>query len=214
MVVGSVDTAYGEKEENDYSAMTVWGIWLDRAKNRRAMLMYAWAKRLPLHGRPISIMNGEPEDVYKGRKLKAMGLVETIADSCARYKVQRLLIENKTRGVDVANELRRLYARNDWGVELTNVQKDKVARTHSIVPLFTDNAIWAPNTQWAQNAIDQSAQFPKGAHDDIHDTITQALNWMRENQLLVRADEEENMRIDEMTYQPKKRGVTELYGLQ
>ena len=214
LVVGSVDTAYGEKEENDYSAMTVWGIWLDRAKNRRAMLMYAWAKRLPLHGRPISIMNGEPEDVYKGRKLKAMGLVETIADSCARYKVQRLLIENKTRGVDVANELRRLYARNDWGVELTNVQKDKVARTHSIVPLFTDNAIWAPNTQWAQNAIDQSAQFPKGAHDDIHDTITQALNWMRENQLLVRADEEENMRIDEMTYQPKKRGVTELYGLQ
>jgi hypothetical protein len=30
LVVGSIDTAYGEKEENDYSAMTVWGIWIDR----------------------------------------------------------------------------------------------------------------------------------------------------------------------------------------
>jgi hypothetical protein len=39
IVVGSIDTALGEKEENDYSAMTVWGVWLDRAKNRCAMML-------------------------------------------------------------------------------------------------------------------------------------------------------------------------------
>jgi hypothetical protein len=50
IVVGSIDTALGEKEENDYSAMTVWGVWLDRAKNRRVMLMFAWAERFSLHG--------------------------------------------------------------------------------------------------------------------------------------------------------------------
>ncbi len=213
LVVGSIDTAYGEKEENDYSAMTVWGIWIDRGKNRRAMLMHSWAKRLPLHGKTVTSMQGEPEDVFKVRKIKAMGLVETIADECKRYKVQRLLIENKTRGIDVANELRRLYARNDWGIELTNVQKDKVTRTHSVVPMFTDNMVWAPNTAWAQNVIDQCSQFNKGTHDDLHDTVTQFLNWARENQLLARADEEEAFRVDEATYRPINKGVTELYGL-
>ena len=178
------------------------------------MLMHAWNKRLPLHGKSVSIMNGEPEDVYRARKAKAMGLVETIADTCKRYKVQRLLIENKTRGHDVANELHRLYARDDWGVEMTNPQKDKVARTHSVVPLFVDNAVWAPNTQWAQSVIDQCSRFPKDTHDDLHDTVTQFLNWARENQLLARADEEEAFRIDEATYRPPNKGVTELYGLQ
>ncbi len=213
LVVGSVDTAYGEKEENDYSAMSVWGIWIDRGKNRRAMLMYAWNKRLPLHGKSVTSMTDEPEEVFKARRAKARGLVEEIAETCKRYKVQRLLIENKTRGVDVANELRRLYARDNWGVELTNVQKDKVTRTHSVVPLFVDNMVWAPNTNWAQSVIDQCSQFNKGAHDDLHDTVTQFLNWARENQLLARADEEEAFRIDEATYQPPNRGVTELYGL-
>jgi hypothetical protein len=40
LVIGSVDTAYGAKEENNYSAMTVFGLFLDRNKNRRLTLMY------------------------------------------------------------------------------------------------------------------------------------------------------------------------------
>jgi hypothetical protein len=42
LVVGSLDTSYGEKQENDYNALTIWGLWIDRNKNRRAMLMFAW----------------------------------------------------------------------------------------------------------------------------------------------------------------------------
>lgn len=215
LVVGSIDTAYGEKEENDYSAMTVWGIWLDRAKNRRAMLMFSWAERLPLHGEaPPPKLDQEPDEVYAARRLRGAGLVEKIADTCKRYKVQRLLIEDKTRGKDVANELRRLYNRDDWGVQLTNPVRDKVSRTHSVVSLFTDGAVWAPNTAWAQKVIDQCARFPKDDHDDLHDTVTQFLNWARENELLVRADEEDALRIDEMTYRPPNKGVAEIYGLQ
>lgn len=213
LVVGSIDTAYGEKEENDYNAMTVWGIWIDRAKNRRAMLMYAWAKRLPLHGRSVSIMAGEPKEVFLARKQKAFGLVELVADTCKKYQIQRLLIEDKTRGRDLAAEIQRLFVRDNWGVELTPVNKDKVTRAHSVVPIFVDNAVWAPNTQWAQSVIDQCAQMPKGQHDDLADTVTQFLNWARNNHLLARADEEEAERIDEMTYRPANKGVTELYGL-
>ena len=83
LVVGSIDTAMKESclSENDFSAMTVWGIWLDRNRNRRAMLMFAWEEHLALHGkRPIQD-RGEPDVVYKARVEKAFGLCEKVAQT-------------------------------------------------------------------------------------------------------------------------------------
>ena len=118
LVIGSLDTSYGEKQQNDYNALTIWGIWIDGNKNRRAMLMFAWAKRLKLHGTVVSAMPGEAKINFKQRQQEQWGLVEWVADTCKRYKVRRLLIEDKTRGRDVAQEINRLYARENWGVEL------------------------------------------------------------------------------------------------
>ena len=155
LVVASLDTAFKEKEENDFNAMTVWGIFLDKARNRRAMLMYAWNKRLPLHGQPVVPYPNELPINFKQRKMDAMGLVELVADTCSRYKVKRLLIEDASRGHDVANELRRLYNRENWGVQLLKPVGDKVSRAHSVVPLFADGAIFAPDTRWADAVITQ-----------------------------------------------------------
>lgn len=213
LVVGSVDTAFGEKEENDYSAMTVWGIWMDRNKNRRAMLMFAWNKRLKLHGVEISALPNEPKEVYQARKRENFGLVDLVADTCKRYRVKRLLIENKTRGQDVANEVRRLYARENFGVELLTPVKDKVSRTHTVVPLFTDNGVWAPDTRWADAVITQSEIFPKGDHDDIHDTVVQFLQWARNNNLLERAEEVSAALEDDARYKPSQRAVADQYGV-
>lgn len=213
LVVGSLDTAFGEKEENDFSAMTVWGIWVDRNKNRRAMLMFAWNKRLPLHGVEITPLPGEPKEVFLARRRESFGLVELVADTCKRYKVKRLLIENKTRGTDVANEVRRLYMRDNFGVELVNPVKDKVSRTHAVVPLFTDNGVWAPDTRWAEAVITQCQSFPKADHDDMHDTVTQFLSWARNNELLVRAEEMGAALEEEARYQPPKQSVGEMYGV-
>lgn len=214
LVVGSVDTAFGEKEENDYSAMTVWGFFQDLNKNRRVMLMFAWNKRLPLHGEDLKPRPGEPKDVFKARQKEAFGLVELVADTCKRYRVQRLLIEDKTRGRDVAQEVRRLYSRENFGVELLQVSGDKTARTHAVVPFFTDKAIYAPDLRWATDGvISQSEVFPKGDHDDMHDTVTQFLKWARDNGLMVRADEISAALADEQRYQPPQRSVAEIYGV-
>ena len=213
LVVGSVDTSYGRKEENDYNAMTVWGIWLDKAKNRRAMLMYAWAKRMPLRGRLVDIIPGEAKVNFEARQREAFGLIELIADTCKRYKVRRLLVENKTRGQDVADEIKRLFARENFGVELLEPVGDKTSRTHSIVPLFNDDGIWAPNTKWAEQVITQSASFPKADHDDLHDTVTQFLNWARENGLLTLAEETSAMDTEVSLFQHHTRSVAEQYGV-
>lgn len=213
LVVGSLDTAFGEKQTNDFSALTIWGIWIDRAKNRRAMLMYAWNKRLPLHGKVITAVEGEAKVNFQQRQRDAWGLVELVASTCKKYKVRRLLIEDKTRGRDVANELNRLYAREGFGIQLINPVVDKVSRTHSVVPLFTDNAVWAPDTTWSDLVIQQCKNFPKDTNDDAHDTVTQFLNWARESEILVRADEMNAFLEDEAMFKSRQPTVAEGYGV-
>lgn len=201
LIVGSIDTSYGEKDENSYNAMTVWGVWVDRNKNRRAMLMYGWQRHIQLHGKIISALPNEAKVQFQERQKREWGLVELVADTCKRYGVQRLLIENKTRGRDVANELVRQYARENWGIQLLDPVGDKVSRTHSVVPMFTDNMIWAPETKWSEEVLTNCELFPKGESNDLHDTVTQFLNWARQNEVLILADEMSAALDDQMRYQ-------------
>jgi predicted phage terminase large subunit-like protein len=213
LIAASLDTAFKEKEENDFNAMTVWGVWNDQAGNRRAMLMFAWNVRKPLHGIVCVQEAGESDIMFKERQKANWGLIELIADTCKRYRVQRLLIEDSSRGHDVAQEINRLYARERWGVELVRPAGDKVTRGHAIVPLFTDGVVWAPDTRWAEMVMTQCSQVPKAAHDDMYDTVTQFLHWARVNGILERADETTAAIEEDMKYQPKKQSVAEQYGV-
>lgn len=194
-VIGSLDTAYTKDKENDYSALTIWGIWTDHVGNRRFMLANAWQDRLEFHD-----------------------LIEKVAASCRKYRVDRLLIEDKAAGHSVSQELRRVHAREKWGVQLINPGSlDKVARAHSIVHLFTDGLIWAPAawddesefTAWASDVIGQCASFPKGSHDDLVDSVTMALKWLRDAGLAVRNEEYSGMVADASMH--RSRNVAPLY---
>jgi phage terminase large subunit-like protein len=66
---------------------------------------------------------------------------------------------------------------------------DKLARLYSVQHLFAEGMIFAPNKQWAQMVINQVAVFPKGKHDDLVDTVSQALRHLREMGLLQRSAE-------------------------
>ena len=169
--LASLDTAYTGKEENDPSAMTVWGIWIDHKRRRRAMLMYAWEKRLEF-----------PE------------LAREVADTCKTWGVSKLLVEAKANGLSVAQELRRFHIDKDWTVQTVNPGRaDKLARAHVVAPLFEagmddpdapDGMIFAPDKAWADMVIDQCASFPRGKHDDLVDSTTQALSFLRTAGLL------------------------------
>lgn len=223
LVVGSIDTAMTEKEESHYCAMTVWGIFKDENKNTRAMLMFGWAKRLELNGQILSkkqykdeetgVVREESEVTFEARQQREWGLVENVADTCKRYKVKRLLIENKTRGNDIKNELHRLYKRENWGIQMLNPVGDKVARTHSVVPLFTNGAVWAPVTKWSEDVINNVTIFPKGEYDDLHDTVTQFLNWARENEILILSEEASAAIEEDQRYQPQTENVAKMYGV-
>lgn len=203
LIIASLDTAYETKKESDYSALTIWGSFrvplpddkriygqfmgpnglvpIPNPGVRRWMLLYAWQSKLEFHD-----------------------LLERVAKDCKRYNVSRLLVENKASGKSVAQELRRAYARENFGViEINPGSLDKVARAHSVVYLFTDKMVWIPNPEvidWAAMVINDCASFPKGAHDDIVDSVTMALNWLRLNGLAQRTEEYENELRDGAQY--------------
>jgi len=169
--LASLDTAYTKDQEKDASALTIWGVWIDQKRRRRAMLMYAWSDRLEF-----------PE------------LARKVAKTCKDWGVNKLLIEAKASGLSVAQELRRFHSDHTWSVQTVNPGRlDKVARAHVVAPLFEagmddpdnpDGMIFAPDKSWADMVIDQCASFPRGKHDDLVDSVTQALSFLRDNGLL------------------------------
>lgn len=187
LVVASADTAYTEKEENDPTGFTIWGLWLDNGQPK-LVLLNAWEKRLNLHGEDIPRLPNETNTAYERRAMPKWGLCEWIVHSCRKFKADIVLIENKATGISVAQELARLHASEPWQVILNNPEGDKVARAYAVQSIFSQGLVYAPERTWAELAIARSEQFPKGKRD-IVDSITQCLKWLRERGLLIRKEE-------------------------
>lgn len=191
LIIATLDTAYTTKTENDPSAMTVWGVFSsdisamapthsgtrmgDRVNYTRTytetaprvMLMYAWQGRYELHD-----------------------LVSKVAETCRQYQVDTLLIENKAAGHSVAQEIRRMYGYERFGVSMFDPKsQDKLARLYSVQHLFAEGLIYAPNYPWAEMVITQVGTFPKGKHDDLVDTVSMAMRHLRDTGTIFRPEE-------------------------
>ena len=191
LIIATLDTAYTTKTNNDPSAMTVWGVFTSdvsvqapthaggrhgemlqyaRAYTEtapRVMLMEAWQGRYELHD-----------------------LVTKVAVTCRKMKVDVLLIENKAAGYSVAQEIRRMYGFEKFGVQMFDPKsQDKLARLYSVQHLFAEGLVFAPIKQWAEMVISQVGQFPKGKHDDLVDTVSMAMRHLRDTGAIIRGDE-------------------------
>jgi hypothetical protein len=51
---------------------------------------------------------------------------------------------------------------------------------NAVADLFSSGKVWAPDTRWAREVIEEMAAFPVGEHDDYVDTTTQALLRFRQ----------------------------------
>ena len=168
-VIQSWDTAFTKSERSDYSACTVWGVFhMDEdPKNVNVILLEAYQERLEF-----------PE--LKEKAFEMYNIWEP--DTC--------IIEAKAAGSPLIFEMRRM------GVpvqEYTPVRgNDKFVRINSVTDLFRSGKVWAPDTRWAHELIEQMAAFPNAAHDDLVDSSTQALIRFRQGGFLrLNTDEEE-----------------------
>lgn len=57
---------------------------------------------------------------------------------------------------------------------------DKVSRAHAVAPIFEAGMVWAPDTDWAEELVEECASFPNGDNDDMVDSTTQAIMRFRQ----------------------------------
>lgn len=181
--VGSLDTAFKIHEEADYSAMTVWAAFEHPETARPAvMLRGAWQERLNL-----------------------AELVRRVIRTCREHAIDTLLIEDSARGGDVRDEMHRLVGQREVRIALIKAAGDKVSRLHAVVPVFENGIVYAPERDWSQMVIDQTSRFPRGKHDDLVDTVSQALIYMRATGVATRREEyEEEVLARRMYRKPQK----------
>lgn len=194
-VLMSLDTAYTERTydrktmEADPTACEVWGLFIHK-KKMCVMLLDAWedylalpelVKRvreeraitygeidMPLVGKPYVPNPNEPADGVKVGK-----------------GVDLLLVEDKGSGIS----LRQTLGMENILMEPYNPGRaDKLARVHSITPMFAHGRVWAIESNkrpgefrtWAESVIGQVCSYHGPGttdHDDYVDACTQALKY-------------------------------------
>ena len=189
-ILASVDPAYTHHDENDPSAMTIWGVNYADDGTPRVFLIAAWRKWLQLHGPTLTREYGEPADLFLERQKKEWGLVEWIGHSCKRFQVDHLLIESKASGISVMQEMQRLLFQEKFGVEFVDPGRaDKEVRANRVQHIFSAGMIYRPERPWATMVEDEMAAFPKARYDDLTDSACYALWWLRQHNMLTRREE-------------------------
>ena len=166
-VIQSYDTAFSKKETADYSAITTWGIFMPDEKTPNIILL----------------------DMKKGR-WDFPEMKEIAYDSYKYWEPEAVVIEAKATGMPLTQELRMR------GIPVINFTpskgNDKLSRVNAVAPLFQSGVVWAPDEVWAEEVIEECAAFPYGEHDDLVDSMTQALMRFRQGRWIELADDFED----------------------
>jgi predicted phage terminase large subunit-like protein len=173
-LIQSWDTAFTKSERSDYSACTTWGVFYKDDDTGLAqaniILLNAFKKRMEF-----------PE-------LKQRALEEY-----KEWEPDSFIVEAKASGAPLIFELRAM------GIPVQEFTpskgNDKVARLNAVADLFASGRVWAPETRWADEVMEEVASFPSGEHDDLVDSTSQALlRFRRGGFIRLESDEEDEPR--------------------
>jgi predicted phage terminase large subunit-like protein len=155
-VIQSYDTAFLKKETADYSAITTWGVFYPNQDSG-----------------PNLILLDALKERYEFPELRRVAL-----EQYQYWKPETVVIESKASGLPLTYELRKM------GIPVINFSpnkgQDKHARVNAVAPLFESGVVWAPEQKFAEEVIEECAAFPYGDHDDLVDSMTQALMRFRQ----------------------------------
>ncbi len=159
MIIQSWDTAFEKNNRADYSACTTWGVFHNPDDTGREqanlILLNAFRDRLEF-----------PE------------LKKRVLEQYKEWSPDGLIIEKKASGAPLIYELRAM------GIpvqEFTPTKgNDKITRLNAVSDLFASHRIWVPNTNWAEEVVEEVASFPSGEHDDYVDSVSLALMRFRQ----------------------------------
>lgn len=158
-VVQAYDTALTTKARSDYSVCQTWGVWRDDNDVDNVILLNC------VRGR------------WEFPELKRMA-----HEQAADWEPDSVIVETKASGQPLVDEMRRS------GIFVQEFSpgkgQDKIARLNAIVDMFASGQVWFPETQWADEVIEELVTFPVGEHDDCVDACTLALMRVRQGGLV------------------------------
>ncbi len=159
-VIQSYDTAYLKKETADFSAITTWGVFYPNEDSPANLIL-------------VDAIKGR----YEFPELRRIAL-----DQYKYWNPESVIIEAKAAGLPLTYELRQM----DIPVQNFTPSKgnDKHVRVNTCAPLFESGMIWAPDQKFAEEVIEECAAFPHGDHDDLVDSMTQAVMRFRQGGFL------------------------------
>jgi predicted phage terminase large subunit-like protein len=153
-LIQSWDTAFEKNNRADYSVCTTWGVFY----------------RPNEEGQDVA--NIVLLDCFKDR-MEFPELKRKAKELYYQWEPDSLIVEKRASGAPLIYELRQM------GIPLSEYTpskgSDKIARVNAVSDLFHSGYVWCPDTRWAEEVMEECASFPNGDHDDIVDSMSQAL---------------------------------------
>ena len=176
-IIQSCDTAFETKNNSDYSACTTWGVFYNEEEGNAPQVILL--------------------DAFKDR-MTFPELKEVALKHYKEWEPDSFVVEKKAAGAPLIQELRQMgIAVQEFTPSRGN---DKMVRLNAVADLFSSGKIWAPDTRWAREVIEEMAAFPVGEHDDYVDTTTQALLRYRQGGFISLDSDEK----DDRYYVPRR----------
>ena len=157
-VLQSWDTAFEKTQRADYSACTTWGVFYHPDDNG-------------IEQANIILLNAFRE------RMEFPTLKRTAIEQYREWEPDSVIIEKKASGAPLIYEMRAM------GIPVQDFTptrgNDKISRLNAVSDLFASGRVWAPNTHWAEEVIDEVASFPGSEHDDYVDSVSMAMHRFR-----------------------------------
>ena len=155
-VLQTWDTAFEKTQRADYSAGTTWGIFYPNED---------------MNAPNIILLN-----TYK-KRVEWVQLKKDVLEEYNEWEPDGILVEKKATGAPLIYELRAM------GIPVQEYTpsrgQDKIARLNAVSDIIASGKVWIPRTRWAEELVDEIAEFPSGQHDDLVDATTLALMRFR-----------------------------------
>ena len=152
------DTAFEKTQRADYSALTTWGVFYQADATGKEQAN-------------IILLNAFRE------RMEFPQLKQVAVDQYKEWKPDSIIIEKKASGAPLIYEMRAM------GIPVQEFTpskgNDKISRLNAVSDLFASGRVWCPNTHWAEEVVNEVAEFPAGEHDDYVDSVSLALMRFR-----------------------------------
>jgi predicted phage terminase large subunit-like protein len=165
IVIQAWDTAHDTKTKNDYSAMVTCGIFMHTDPETG-------------EARPNIILL----DAFK-KRMQFPELKRKCLEEYNRSQPDSVVIEGRASGKSLVQELRAMglpVTEFTVGRGTAKMPNDKISRVNSVADIFESGLVWAPETRFAEEVIEEIGSFPSSEHDDYVDCMCMILRRYRD----------------------------------